>query len=558
MNSKVFRLMGSVLGIAVAHGVMASASRAQEPFDLSVIGFEVGSLSEKGEKNGSTDFELQTFIDYTGAVSWEIHSPSGEEIFSSALGNQAQQQGGSELYFASQPNHPYDPIEYPGETLDSFLNRFPAGAYTVTGVNKDGDRLESLATLTHRIPAHPDVDVRRVEGNVRLSWPTITTCFEDVSCNDFEIAEYSVKLSEAVVTRGGVFSDGGFTNGDARYLETLYAPAAICNGGLCEVTISSDFFVEGDTYEWQVFAVESSGNSTYRESDFDYGMATESTEPIGSGSSDPLSFDLATIGLEVGSLSEEGQKNGSTDFELQAFADYTGAVSWQIHNPSGEQMFSTELTSQAREQGGSEVFFASQPNHPYDPVEYPGETLDSFLKRFPAGAYKFTGVTKDGDTIESIANLSHQIPAHPDVEVRQVGDRVTLSWQHIANCFDDIPCTDPEIAEYSVKLSETEDTREGVFIGDGFTNGDVRFSESHYLPEAICDDGLCEVNLSSDFFLGGNTYEWEVFAIERTGNSTYRSSEFIYATAVPEPAGFAMGWFALLAGMMWMRHAGSQ
>ena len=384
MNRKECKSLGVVLGIVIMSSVCVGISRAQEEFELSVIGFEVGTLSEEGEKNGSTDFELQTFIDYTGAVSWQIQNPAGEQIFSSSLDNKARQQGGSELYFASQPNHPYDPIEYPGETLDSFLARFPSGAYTFSGVTKDGESLRSTGNLTHRIPAHPDVDINRVGDRVRLSWPAVTDCFEDVPCTGLEITEYSVKLSEAEVTRNAVFDDGGFTNGDARYLESQYVPEAICTDGMCEVTLNSDFFLEGNTYEWQVFAIESSGNSTYRESDFAYG------EPVApsanSGGSNP-GFDLAVIGFEVGSISEEGEKSGSTDFELQTFADYTGVTNWTIRSPTGDEIFSAELTGSAQRQGGSEVFLSSQPSHPYDQVEYPGETLESFLERFPPGEY---------------------------------------------------------------------------------------------------------------------------------------------------------------------------
>ena len=63
MSRRVCKLLGFVLGVAVAHSLTIKASRAQEPFDLSVIGFEVGTLSDEGRKTGSTDFELQTFID---------------------------------------------------------------------------------------------------------------------------------------------------------------------------------------------------------------------------------------------------------------------------------------------------------------------------------------------------------------------------------------------------------------------------------------------------------------------------------------------------------------
>ena len=155
------------------------------------------------------------------------------------------------------------------------------------------------------------------------------------------------------------------------------------------------------------------------------------------------------------------------------------------------------------------------------------------------------------ENIQSVANLSDRVPAHPEVDVLQVGDSVELSWPAVAECFEDLPCTDLEIAEYSVKLSEVDAPR--GFDDDGFTNGDSRFFESHFLAEAICKEGLCAVTVSSDFFLDGDLYEWEVFAIEKSGNSTYRSSEFTYAAAVPEPTSIARGWFALVAGMIWVR-----
>ena len=184
---------------------------------------------------------------------------------------------------------------------------------------------------------------------------------------------------------------------------------------------------------------------------------------------------------------------------------------------------------------------------------YPGETLESFLERFPAGTYSFTGDTKDGNRLESSAHLTHVIPAHPEVEVEIKEGNVSFSWQAVTDCFEDVPCQGVEIAEYSVKveLEEGGIFREDTFDDGGFTNGASRYLEGHYVPAAICHDGFCEVDLSSDFFIEGDVYGWQVFAIEKSGNSTYRESEL---TFVPEPSGFVMGWFAL-ATLAWLRHA---
>lgn len=240
-----------------------------------------------------------------------------------------------------------------------------------------------------------------------------------------------------------------------------------------------------------------------------------------------LEFDLATIGIETGTISPTGEKNDSTDFEIQWFADHTGATSWEIHGPNGDRLFTSELAAGAREQGGSELAFASQPNHPYDPENFPGETLESFLGRYPAGEYVFSGVTRDGAHVRSTAHLTHDIPAHPKVRVDVDDDEVTFSWRPVVDCFDDVACDEVEVVEYSVKIEEEDVERDG-FIDGGFTNGTSRYQEAHYLPEIVCNHRRCKVELGAEFFVPGNTYGWQVFAIEESGNSTYRADTFTF------------------------------
>ncbi|MDH3683913.1 MAG: hypothetical protein OEV40_28655 [Acidimicrobiia bacterium] len=255
--------------------------------------------------------------------------------------------------------------------------------------------------------------------------------------------------------------------------------------------------------------------------------ATIGATSTASAQGEVLEFDLATIGIETGTISPEGEKTDSTDFEIQWFVDYTGAVTWEIQGPNGDQQFTSELAGSAQEQGGSEVTFASQPNHPYDPETYPGETLESFLGRFPEGEYVFTGVTSDGSRVRSTAHLTHDIPAHPEVAVEVDDDEVSFSWRPVTDCFDDVSCDGVEVVEYSVKIEE-DDVERDNFVDGGFTNGASRYQEGHYLPEIICDDRRCEVELGTDFFVPGNSYGWQVFAIEESGNSTYRADTFVF------------------------------
>ena len=235
-------------------------------------------------------------------------------------------------------------------------------------------------------------------------------------------------------------------------------------------------------------------------------------------------FDVATIGIETGSLAPDGSRSASTDFEIQWFADYTGVVSWKVEDPAGNTVFDGALAGNAAEQAASELTFASRPNHPYAPDEYPGETLESFLDRYPAGEYTFTGTTGDGTIVRSTAHLTHDIPAHPDVEVRVKRDDVRLVWRPIHDCFGDAACEEVEVVEYSVKISEADETRE-YFTDGAFTNGDARYTETHYLPDQICGKRTCRVEVDDEFFVPGNAYEVQVFALEASGNSTYRELE---------------------------------
>ncbi len=240
-------------------------------------------------------------------------------------------------------------------------------------------------------------------------------------------------------------------------------------------------------------------------------------------------FDVATIGIETGSLAPDGSRSDSTDFEIQWFADYTGVVSWNIEDPAGNAVFTGALAGSAAQQAASELTFASRPNHPYAPDEYPGETLESFFERYPEGDYTFTGTTDDGTIVRSTAHLTHDIPAHPDVKVRVKRDDVRLVWRRISDCFGDAACEHADIVEYSIKISEAAETRDD-FTDGAFTNGDARFTETHYVPEQICGKRACRVEVDDEFFVPGNTYEVQVFAIEASGNSTYRELELTYPT----------------------------
>ena len=106
------------------------------------------------------------------------------------------------------------------------------------------------------------------------------------------------------------------------------------------------------------------------------------------------------------------------DIELQAFID--GSLAWrnfEISSPWGSKIFNMKTKSQLRRQGMSELFFASSPDHFAEdaPSDAAQDTVDEFLKKFPAGAYEFEAKMIDGNELEGDAMLTHVIPALPEI-----------------------------------------------------------------------------------------------------------------------------------------------
>jgi hypothetical protein len=65
----------------------------------------------------------------------------------------------SELFFASNPDHFAEdaPSDAADEAVEEFLSRFTAGEYEFEAERVNGDELEGVATLSHVLPALPEI-----------------------------------------------------------------------------------------------------------------------------------------------------------------------------------------------------------------------------------------------------------------------------------------------------------------------------------------------------------------------------------------------------------------
>ena len=214
------------------------------------------------------DIELQVFVDGNNWKTLQIVAPDDRTIFHLRTKQILKRQGMSELHFASEPsNFPVDDV---GEIFDAeetvlaFLERFPAGEYEVEASSRDGE-LEGTAILTHVLPALPEIlapmsdtdDPPVVDPeSLVIEWEPVTTRF--IGVGPIEIIEYQVILDQVEPLRDTPWIDGS----NRRALINL-PPTETPS-----LTVPPEFLLPGVFYEFEVLAIEASGNSTISEGEF--------------------------------------------------------------------------------------------------------------------------------------------------------------------------------------------------------------------------------------------------------------------------------------------------
>jgi len=214
------------------------------------------------------------------------------------------------------------------------------------------------------------------------------------------------------------------------------------------------------------------------------------------------------------------------DIELQAFID--GSPAWkrfEISDPRERKIFDMRTKKRLRMQGMSELFFASSPDHFEQdaPSESANETVKKFLRKFPAGAYEFEAKKIDGGELEGEAVLTHVLAALPEIITPVSYDdeppvvdplNLVIEWEPVTTRFiGDGPVT---IIEYQVILDQVDPLREMAWV-----DGKTRRSLIN-LPGTVTS-----LTVPPEFLLRGATYDFEVIAIEESGNATISVGEFI-------------------------------
>jgi hypothetical protein len=207
------------------------------PFDDARIIIELNSTDG--------DSGIQLFVDGEGWDELEVMSPDMSTILHVMGDGSVGLQGLTELFFESaEPS--FDVLPF-----DEFLARFPEGVYTLMGTTVDGDQLVGLATLTHNVPAGPEIvspeeDEVVDPEDVVIDWDPVIDQFANDS--DIEITGYQVIVENE--------------EGPLRVL-SIDLPASVT-----EVTVPPQFLEPDTEYKFEVLAKEESGNQTITESTF--------------------------------------------------------------------------------------------------------------------------------------------------------------------------------------------------------------------------------------------------------------------------------------------------
>lgn len=209
---------------------------------------EIDDARLKIEANDTDgDAGVQVFIDSEPWRWIEIYDPRGRRAFRSTVFGRLGKQGGTELFLESaEPT--FDELSF-----EAFLKRFPEGRYRFRGKGLEGERLFGSAMLTHDVPDGPQL-ISPLEGGPPVDPDDATVRWEPVAApNGSPIIAYQVLV---------VLPDTGLEALPKIALDVMMPPTAT------ELAVPPGFLRRGTEYEWEVLAIEESGNQTLSSSFF--------------------------------------------------------------------------------------------------------------------------------------------------------------------------------------------------------------------------------------------------------------------------------------------------
>jgi hypothetical protein len=232
-------------------GALAAAT---EPVSGDVIPLKEAKLNiEHNATDEDTGF--QGFVDSEGWENLVFTGPEGKVLTIKGQGNLGNL-GLTELFFETvEPENADVPIS-------EILEMLPEGNYTIAGsAIEAGEKMgptSGVAWLTHTIPAGPELllpeedAVVSADEDLVVSWNPVT---QTIDGSDVNIIAYQLIIEKDEEPNPHMIGKFGLS---------MYLPASVTS-----MTIPSEFLEPGTTYNWEVLAIEESGNQTLSSSTFE-------------------------------------------------------------------------------------------------------------------------------------------------------------------------------------------------------------------------------------------------------------------------------------------------
>ena len=244
----------AIIGLAVlavlstvVTACIGAGQAAQEPIPLKDAKLNI----EHNATDSDTGF--QGFIDSEGWKSLDVRGPDGTVLSFSGRGDLARL-GLTELFFETvEPENADVPIE-------EMLANLPAGDYEISGPTmENGESLgktEGTAWLTHNIPAGPALLSPAAGATVPAnglvaSWGAVT---KTITGENVNIIAYQLIIEKDEPPHPHMIGKIGLS---------IYVPASVTS-----ISVPDGFLQPGTAYNWEVLAIEESGNQTLSSGEF--------------------------------------------------------------------------------------------------------------------------------------------------------------------------------------------------------------------------------------------------------------------------------------------------
>jgi hypothetical protein len=201
------------------------------------------------------------------------------------------------------------------------------------------------------------------------------------------------------------------------------------------------------------------------------------------------------------------------DLGLHALIDGDPWKELELESPDGGEKLKVTANGSLRNHGLTELFFESA-EPPFDEL-----SPNAFFRRFPAGMWEISGVTIDGEELESTDLLRHVLAAPPD--------NVTINGASAAEDCDAVPLpvvSEPVVIDWDpVTAAHPEIGRKGKITVERYEliveREGAKFSVE--LPPEVT-----EFELPEDFTALGDDFKFEIIVREMSGNQTAIESCF--------------------------------